>query len=241
MTETQKRAKDRFDALWQRERTKLVMGEITPAAMKDGETDPVDFCVSAIARLVLQSEGLEMVQSIKKNLSELFESADTQYIYPPESLHITLVSCTQRESSSSLFSKEHIQKIDSICFNAIANHKYVDIVFKGIGLVGNQVFIQGMPVDDGWETLRADVTKELENNDERPISYHDKSPIHMNIIRITDTSSEKLEILRKLIDQLRDIEIGTMRFAVIELVVTDFVVSKKNMNSLKEYSLENLE
>ncbi len=241
MTETQKRAQDRFDAMWQKERSKLVTGDITPAIMKDGETDPVDFCISTIARLVLQPQGLETIQSIKGTLSKLFESATTQFIYPTESLHISLVGCTQRESSTSVFSEEHIRNIDSICSSAIANHKYVDVVFKGIGLIGNQIFIQGMPVDNGWETLRADVTQELETNGEHPISYPDKSPIHMNIIRITDASSEQLEVLRELIDQLRDIEIGTVRFVTIELVITDFVVSKNNMTSLKEYSLENVD
>jgi 2'-5' RNA ligase len=152
-----------------------------------------------------------------------------------------LVGCTQRESSASVFSEEHIRNIDSICSKAIDNHKYVDVVFKGIGLIGNQIFIQGMPIDNGWETLRTDVTQELESHGERPISYPDKSPIHMNIIRITDASSEKLQILRELIDQLRDIEIGTVRFVTIELVITDFVVSKKNMTALKEYSLENID
>lgn len=238
MTETQKRASERFDKMWQKESAKLVAGEITPAVMKDGETDPVDFCVSTIARLVLQPQGLETVQSIKTALSKLFESASSQFIYPAESLHISLVGCTQREASASVFSEDHIQNIDSICASAFANHKYIDVVFKGIGIIGNQIFIQGMPVDNGWEMLRTDVTQELENNGENPISYPDKSPIHMNIIRITDASSEKLETLRELIDQLRDIEIGIVRFATIELVITDFVVSKKNMTTLKEYSLE---
>lgn len=239
MTETQKRAQKRFDNMWQQESAKLVTGEISPAIMKDGETDPVDFCVSTIARLVLQPQGLETIQSIKTALGKLFESADTQFIYPNESLHISLVGCTQRESSASIFSEEHIQNIDAICSDAIANHKYVDVVFKGIGLIGNQIFIQGLPVDDGWEILRTDVTQELEINGEQPISYPDKSPIHMNIIRITDASSEQLKILKELIEQLRDVEIGTVRFMTIELVITDFVVSKKNMTPLREYSLEN--
>lgn len=241
MTETQKRASERFDIMWQKERTKIIAGDITPAVMKDGETDPVDFCVSTIARLVLQPQGLKTVQSINAALSKLFECANTQFVYPPESLHISLVGCTQRESSASVFSEEHIRNIDSICTNAISNHKYVDVVFKGIGLVGNQIFIQGMPVDNGWEMLRTDVTQDLESNGEHPISYPDKSPIHMNIIRITDASSENLDILRELIDQLREVEIGTVRFFTIELVITDFVVSKKNMTSLKKYSLENLD
>jgi len=241
MTETQQRAKERFDRMWESEKAKLVAGEVVPATMKDGETDPVDFCISTIARLVLQPQGFEAIQSIKVALRKLFESASTQFIYPDESLHISLVGCTQREASTSFFSEDHIRNIDSICSSAIANHQYVDVVFKGIGIIGNQIFIQGMPITNGWEMLRTDVTHELESNGEQPISYPDKSPIHMNIIRITDASSEKLVILRDLIDQLRDIEIATVRFLTIELVITDFVVSKKNMTSLKEYSLKNLD
>lgn len=233
----QEQATSRFAQLWESEGLKLSNGEITPANMKDGATDPVDFCVSTIARLILQPSGEETIANIRRTLSELFSAADTQFIYPDESLHISLVGCTPRESSPDVFHQDHIEKIKHICKLAIEKHGSVDIILKGVGIIGNQIFIQGIPLDRGWEETRTDVTSDLEKAGEAPISYPDKSPIHMNIIRITDPSDKKLRLLHSLIEQLREVDLGIVKFITVELVITDFVVSKDHLTTLSEIKL----
>lgn len=237
MVSPQEQALIRFGKLWKSEGGKLLRGEVTAAQMKDGATDPVDFCISTIARLTLQPSGKELIDEVRQTLSQLFEAASTQFIYPDDSLHISLVGCTQREALSEIFKDEQIQRIGDICKSAIEENKAVDIVLKGIGIIGNQVFIQGIPLTRDWEETRASVTSKLEQAGETPISYPDKSPIHINIIRITDTSSEKLELLHHLISQLREVDLGIVRLVTVELVITDFTVSKNNFTSLKEISL----
>jgi hypothetical protein len=228
----------RFTKLWEVEGEKLSRGEVTPAKMLDGATDPVDFCISTIARLVIQPAGEETISNIRQTLSQLFEASSTQFIYPDDSLHISLVGCTQRESESDVFNDDQIRKIESICKSAIESHKFVDIVLKGIGIIGNQIFIQGVPLTRDWEETRASVTTQLEEAGEHPISYPDKSPIHINIIRITDTSDEKLQLLHKLISQLRDVDLGIVRLVTVELVITDFTVSKNNLTLLSTIPLQ---
>lgn len=238
MVSSQEQALSRFTKLWEVEGEKLSRGEVTPAKMVDGATDPVDFCISTIARLVIQPSGKEAISSIRQTLSQLFEAADTQFIYPDESLHISLVGCTQRESDSNVFKDDQIGKIENICRSAIESHKSVDIVLKGIGIIGNQIFIQGIPLNREWEETRESVTTQLEQAGEKPISYPDKSPIHINIIRITDTTDKKLALLHELISQLREVDLGIVRLVTVELVITDFTVSKNNLTSLNTISLQ---
>ena len=100
MEKLENQALTRFERLWKIEGDKLLRANIIPSAVKDGEIYPVDYCISAIARLIQQPHGAEVVCGIRNALSELFEAADTQFIYPDESLHVSLLGCTQRKNTN---------------------------------------------------------------------------------------------------------------------------------------------
>ena len=80
-----------------------------------------------------------------------------------------------------------------------------------------------------WEELRTSIGERLVNAGESPILYADKSPVHMNIIRIVDAAPNRLSSLYKVISQLRDVELGTIKLQTVEFVITDFCVTKKNV------------
>ena len=227
MEKLKKQAVKRFDRLWEIEGSKLLSADIIPSAMKNGEISPIDFCISTIARLIHQPHGGEIVCRIGSVLSNLFEVADTQFIYPDESLHVSLLGCTQREKTN-VFDSDHINKIRDICMQEIEKKEPAEIILKGIGIVGNQIFIQGIPVNRNWEELRTSIEKKLVNIGENPISFEDKSPVHINIIRIVNSNPDLLTSLHKNISQLRDVELETIKLTTIELLITDFCVSKKN-------------
>ena len=228
MEKIKNQAVNRFDRLWEIEGSKLLSADIIPAVMKNGEISPIDYCISTIARLIHQPHGGEIVCGIRSALSNLFEGADTQFIYPDESLHVSLLGCTQREKTN-VFDNNHINKIKGICIQEIKKKEPAEIILKGIGIVGNQIFIQGIPVNRNWEELRASMEKRLVNIGENPISYQDKSPVHINIIRIVNSTPGLLASFHKIISQLRDVELGTIKLTTIEFVITDFCVSKKNV------------
>lgn len=223
------KAVKRFDKLWEAEGNKLLSADVVPSIVINGEIHPIDYCISTIARLMQQPSGNEIVRAIRKSLSGLFELADTQFIYPDESLHVSLLGCTQREVSADVFDHEHINKIKDICVNEIEKQKPAQILLKGVGIIGNQIFIQGIPLDINWEELRTSIADSLENNGEHPISYEDKSPIHINIIRIVDADRDRLAALHKVVSQLRDVELGIITLSTIEFVITDFCVSKNRV------------
>ena len=93
MEKLDNQALTRFERLWKIEGDKLLRANIIPSAVKDGEIYPVDYCISTIARLIQQPHGAKVVCGIRNALSELFEAADTQFIDPDESLHVSLLGC----------------------------------------------------------------------------------------------------------------------------------------------------
>ncbi len=90
-----------------------------------------------------------------------------------------------------------------------------------------------------WEELRASLGEELVNSGEFPISYEDKSPVHMNIIRIVDAAPHVLASLHRAVSRLRDVELGTVKLQTIEFVITDFCVTKKNVVWLHKIECRN--
>lgn len=201
---------------------------ITPSIMENGVICPIDYCISTIARLIQQPQGGEFVCGIRNALSDLFEAAETQFIYPDESLHVSLLGCTQRQKTN-IFDGGRINRIQDVCARVIKETEPAEVLLKGVGIIGNQIFIQGIPLNRNWEALRISLEKGLVNIGENPISYEDKSPIHMNLIRIVNADPGLLASLHKVISRLRDMKLGTVKLSAIEYVITDFCVSKQNV------------
>ncbi len=111
------------------------------------------------------------------------------------------------------------------------------MTLRGVGVTGNQVFIQVFPHDRTWEVLRQELERELRAHGETPIAYPNKAPIHMNIMRITDNEPIRLSKILEVVDQLRSIEIGELDVAIVELIVTDFVLSSASTRSLGRFTL----
>lgn len=231
-------ANEYFGALWSRESVKLVNRDITPADMKNGATAPINYCVSTVGRATTQDGGMQFSQSTKKLLIPLLQQTTNQFIYPSESMHISMIGCTPRKDSMDMFPPIQIEKIKNICSEALLQVNSARITFKGVGVIGNQIFLQGYPHDRNWESARQVVESALLDDGEQPISYPDKFPIHMNIARITDISGSNIENIRDFIEKNRDIEIGTLSFTDIEFVITDFVLSSRNFKSLHTFKLK---
>lgn len=234
---TRLQAQTYFEALWSKESKNLVEHGIKPAEMKDGATIPIDYCVSTIGRVVSQDSGRQVVNAIN-NLLVLFENnSPIQFFYPPDSMHISMIGCTPRKEAMNSFPAEQIAKIRQICEDSLSSVHPSEISFTGVGLTGNQIFLQGYPHDRNWESARKKIDDNLLANGEQPISYPNKFPIHLNIARITDTSDKQIAGIRQFIEQNRRVEIGTLLFNHIELVITDFVLSKDNFKSLHTINL----
>jgi hypothetical protein len=228
-------AEHRFDHLWQQARQNLLNGNIVAAKMNNGTTDPVDYCLSTIAPLYTQAQNpIETIETIK---NELYLAAGDQFFYSRPSIHISLLACSQRAASPEMFPAERIQRVGDICAEAITGTRRVAMQLRGVNLIGNQVFIQAFPHTYHWAALRQKLEEALLAVGETPITHPDKAPVHVNLMRLTATSQEKLTALLHTIERLRQIEIGGVVISEIELVLTDFVVSASYTKLLRKFSL----
>jgi hypothetical protein len=204
--------------------------------MNNGTTDPVDYCLSTIAPLYSQAQNpIEMIEIIKNEL--YLAAGGDQFFYPRPSIHISLLACTQRAASPELFPAERIQRVGDICAKTIAGTGRVAMQLRGVNLIGNQVFIQAFPHTCQWPKLRQKLEEALLAAGETPVSHSDKAPVHVNLMRLTATSRQKLTALLHTIERLRQAEIGHVTISEIELVLTDFVVSADHTKLLRKFTL----
>lgn len=224
-----------FANLWRQARSTWLWHEVRAARMADGLPVPVDYLLTTVARLVHQQHApLGGVQSV---MDRLREAGAGQFFYPLSSLHISLVGCTQRYPSKDVFSAESIEKIRGICAQVLRGRAPAKLTLRGVGIIGNQVFIQVFPHDRTWEVLRQDLEIALSVQGETPITYPNKAPIHMNMMRVTDNEPIRLSQMLGVIDQLRTVEIGELEVSTIEFMVTDFVLSPASTLSLGTFTL----
>jgi len=219
-----------FNNLWLTNKPEWEAGEVSAAQMKDGATIPVDFCVSTVARL--QEQPGAPIERIDDLVRRLLAIASDQFFYPPESRHITLLGCTQRAPTSEAFAEGRIDAIREACISIVAKSSPVKIHLRGVGVLGNQIFIQVIAATDGWKKLRKRLAEAMLEIGEDPITYADMAPIHLNIARITNNDRSAITTLFAEIQRLHLQELGDMHISIVELLLTDFVLAPANVSVL---------
>jgi len=230
-----RKAEDRFARIWAAEKIKWEDGDVAAAMMSGGATVPVDFCLSTIARLNEQKDC--PIDRVVETMKHLGKVAGQQFFYPRESLHVSLLGCTQRVGDRHSFENDQVDRINGAIAAILTGRPPVKIALRGLNVAGSQVFVQCFPFNDDWAQLRCDIEKALLLLGEKPIAYEDKSPIHLNIMRVTDADKERLSRTLHCIERLRDEDFGVVELSCIEFLMTDFVVSPANIKVFKRYHL----
>lgn len=214
------RARRRFDSL----RHKALSGfDITQLS-----TDPpAGWCVSTIGRLRTNSPG---IISKVAELQDKLRTIAGLYMYPPASLHLSLLGCTQRENIKQTTTLVRVNRIGRTVAPIIRAHKPVRMHLGRLNLLGTQFFIEVTAENGEWSQLRDELAASLERIGECPISYADTEPIHLNVARILASPDEHL-----LKSALTDPDFSINEVVVIdkvELVLTDFTVSPDQLEVL---------
>jgi hypothetical protein len=204
------RAEQRFELLRRQARESVV----APAPA------PVGWCISTIARIVTQDEPLTtVIQGIQARLS----AVGRLHVYPRESLHLSLLGCTQREPDRQPARGKRMADIVRALDRAVLDVDPVPVTLGGLNLVGPQFFIEVLTEETAWRSLRERLAAELTRIGENPMTHADPEPMHLNIariLRLTDPAE-----LRRLLAEDRPTVNAALELATIELVVTDFVVT----------------
>ena len=223
MNEIWQEATEYFDRLWSNAKEKWLRGDVPAADMRNGKSIPIHYCLSTVARFAeQQTRPDERIDSILERIKSV---ADNQFFYPEGSIHITLLGCTQRALTKSFFSQETRKRILGICRSVVEGKGPVKMRLKGIGIIGNQAFVQVYPYNNTWSKFRYEIATALQNIGENPITYPDMSPIHMNIMRVTNNNHENLLEILLTVESLRNEDIGEFEVSVIDYLITDFVLS----------------
>jgi 2'-5' RNA ligase superfamily protein len=207
------RAEQRFALLRRKARESVAAG--VPAAAA-----PAGWCISTVARLVKQDKPLtNRVQEIQSRLSSVGEL----HLYPAESLHVSLLGCTQREELRQPAQGKRMDEIAQAFARATVGAGPVRVTLGGLNLVGPQLFIEVLTEEPGWKSLRERLAAELIRIGENPMTHTDPEPMHLNIARILRLTNAAE--LRRLLSDGRPTVDAALELATLELVVTDFVLT----------------
>jgi hypothetical protein len=220
------RLADYYAAQWTKYQPKWRVGDIACVAMQDDAPVPCEYCVTTVARLAQQSRS--PLDKIMQFIEQLQYIDGRQFYYPADSLHMTLLGCTPRLTKREAFTEKRLEPIREVCERLCAGMGKVRVTLRGVGIQGAQVFLQGFPHDHRWAVMREQLTIALEVLGEKPISYEYRWPIYLNIARITAPLTPADDLFLQQIAEKRNFKFGEVIIEVVELLITDFVLSDRH-------------
>ncbi|MBX3065812.1 MAG: 2'-5' RNA ligase family protein [Anaerolineae bacterium] len=223
MTPAYQEAETYFAELWHKGQQRWLAGDVTAAAMRDGATIPVDYCLSTVAFVNQQNDAARIaVEEVRRGLMAV---APQQFYYLPESTHITLLGCTQRHPTPDVFTVDRIAAVRRVVATVLQDQAPVEMQLKGVGVLGNQVFIPVYPLDRRWALLRERLDQALQSTGEQPLSHANKAPIHMNIMRVTAAAPSQLQAILDAVAAMQQQRWSKFTVSAVDYVLTDFVIS----------------
>lgn len=213
------RATARFAVLRRQALDDLSVGRPLP-----GPHPPPDgWCVSTVVRLV--NDAPDVVAAVG-HLQRRLDDTGSWAHYAPESLHVSLLGCTQREAACQTDQLDRLVSIRAAVADAVAEAAPAAVTVGRLGLLGPQAFVDVVPVDDRWAQLRRRLANALSSVGELPMTHPDPEPIHLNVSRLAGTyDAAALQAL--LTDDTATAD-ASVHLATIELVVTDFALTPGN-------------
>jgi hypothetical protein len=193
---------------------------------------PAGDCVSTIARLAANDRAAaHAVLDVQKRLSSRF--ADL-YLYPEESLHVTLLGLTPRRERPDRPAAQLTALVD-LAREACAPLGPVEAQLGGLNLIGDQWFVEVLTDDPAWSATRARLADLVLAAGGEPITYPDTEPMHVNVARVTAGTDAAA-----VADALHDPDLTAdhdLRLHTVEVVVTDFVVDPGTLRVLDTIEL----
>jgi hypothetical protein len=191
---------------------------------------PGGWCISAVARIGQNAPALlPRLAEVQRALAPV---ADL-YVYGPESLHVSLLGCTQREAAPPTGQPSRIAEIREVLAHVTAEAHPVSVRLGGVNLIGPQLFVEVLPDDLEWSRLRRELASALARIGEDPLAYPDPEPMHLNVARLRTAPDP---------DRLRQALLGcdlgqAVLLHRLELVLTDFVLSPATLEILGAFDL----
>ena len=174
---------------------------------------------------------------IKNFLDQIAADFPGQYIYQPEELHVTiatLISATehwQQEFGDVDFFRAILREI-------LARHPPFQVEFRGVTAAPNAVLVQGFPVGNVLENIRADLRRTFVERGfpNRLDRRYPNSAAHVTAMRFCKPDSD-WQRLAAALKASRQIQFGTMQVDKLQLLWGDWYASANRVRVLEEFPL----
>ena len=179
----------------------------------------------------------EIKAQIQSFLDELREVGSQQYYYPDSDIHITvmsIISCYEGFTLSKIRTEEYIEIIQK----SLLDVDKIKIEFKGVTASPSAIMIQGFPMEESLNNLRAKLRENFKKStlQQSIDSRYAIATAHSTVLRF----QEKIENPKKLIDvveKFRDYDFGKFTVDKLELVYNDWYQRKSNTIALADFYL----
>jgi hypothetical protein len=181
------------------------------------------WCISAISRMAVSSP--DVVSTLGEVQSQLTLDP-TVWLYPVESLHISLLGCTPREEGAQAADGERARRIADAVEEVAESVGPVGVTLGAVNAIGVQLFVEAVPDDSRWADARLALEDAVRALGEEPMSYADPEPMHLNVARYrAEPSRESFEHALRCAppDGVR------VELTALETVITDFLVSPETL------------
>ncbi len=221
-----------YNALWTEAADHFARGVV--------ETDPFLLDRDADRRLgltVIVRPNQETLDGISGLVRELAGVEPDQHYYGLDEVHVTVLSLfTATERHAQYLANTHRFKL--AVETALRDAPAFTIRFRGVTASKSSVMVQGYPLDNSLEGLRASLRQSLADHglgaglDER----YRIATAHCTIMRLANPPRD-LDGLAKLLDANRARDIGETRVRSLLLVQNDWYMSRDRVSILAEYPL----
>lgn len=174
------------------------------------------------------------IQSMLRNFRNTLPD---QHYYDPGELHttvLTLISCETDFSLSNLDLQAYIETVDA----GLRHQKRPAISYQGISASNSAIMVQGFPTDSGLEDIRDSLRKTFRSAglyntiDKR----YKLITAHSTVMRFTSVPDPVAnEVFVDLLASYRQKDFGICTPSEIELVLTDWYMSRTNSQVLARF------
>lgn len=220
-----------FEQWWHEHGELWQKGAVQAASIRDNVPVPVEYCISIIARLADQPHA-PMAQ-LREITEHLRATSPTQYYYPLDTLHITLLSCTHRSEALTDFPPDRVERVVDVVARSLAKIEPLRVQLRGLGIIRNLCFFQGLPYTREPATLRGKLVPGLRAAGIEPMILSQALPLHATMMRVINTDPQNLRLLYDTLSHMRQIDVGGLLITKWEIVLNDILLSPQHTIVLK--------
>lgn len=180
----------------------------------------------------VQTQVTRFLDALKRNFPG-------QYFYRPEELHVTVLTFI---STSELWRKEigDLAEFRGILREILPLHRPFKVEFRGVTAAPNAVMLQGFPLDDGLEKIRADIRVACAQHGfvGRLDRRYPNRAAHVTAMRFCRPQAD-WQPLATLVQENRQTLFDEMPVDTLRLTWGDWYASAETVRVLEEYHLQN--